>query len=125
WSFGGLFFVRSPQQRLMGIKDSFELAWQDWLGTAGFDRKEDYWPRKWAKAYVKFATTEKYDYIRNLGIKFLLIPSWAERGGGLASGHGNSVPRFHIPWGTGTGLIKPFIEQVYAAKEKGLLDMRF
>src|SRR5207302_4105343 len=55
WSFGGLFLVDSPEQRRMGIRDSPELAWQDWLGSAGFDREEDYWPRRWAEAYVDFA----------------------------------------------------------------------
>lgn len=125
WSFGGLFLVNSPQQRRMGIKDSFELAWQDWLGTAGFDRDEDEWPRKWAEAYVRFAATEKYDYVRKLGVKFLMLPGWAERGDGTASGHGNSVPRFHIPWGTGTGLVKPFVDKAYEAKKNGLLEMRF
>lgn len=125
WSFGGLFFVNSPQQRRMGIHDSYELAWQDWLGTAGFDRPEDDWPRKWAQAYVKFAATEKYDYVTKLGVKFLFIPGWAERGDGMASGHGNSVPRFHVPWGTGTGLIKPFVEKAYEARKNGLLEMQF
>lgn len=125
WSLGGLFLVNSPQQRRMGIKDSFELAWQDWLGAAGFDRIEDEWPRKWAEAYVRFAATEKYEYVRKLGIKFLMLPGWAERGDGMASGHGNSVPRFHVPWGTGTGIIKPFVDKAYQAVKAGLLEMRF
>jgi len=59
WSFGGLFLVDSPEQRLMGVNDSKNLAWQDWLGTAGYDRKEDYWGRKWAANYVDFATYKK------------------------------------------------------------------
>src|SRR5690625_6718372 len=65
WSFGGLFLVNSPEQRRMGIKDSKELAWQDWLGTAGFDRMEDedYWGYKWAEAYVDFATEEKRSWL--------------------------------------------------------------
>lgn len=125
WSFGGLFLVDSPQQRRVGIKDSFELAWQDWQGTAGFDRPEDKWPREWAEAYVKFAATEKYQYVTNLGVKFLLLPGWAERGDGTASGHGNSVPRFHVPWGTGTGLVKPFVEKANEAARRGLLEMKF
>lgn len=125
WSFGGLFFVNSPQQRLMGIKDSYELAKQDWMGTAGFDREEDEWPRKWAEAYLKFATKEKYSYITKLGVSFFPVVGWAERGDGSAEGHGNSVPRFHIPWGTGTGLIKPFVEKAYEAEKKGLLKFGF
>lgn len=125
WSFGGLFFVDSKLQRRFGINDSPELAMQDWMGTAGFDRKEDYWPRKWAEAYVKFAAEKKYDYVKSLGVKFFPIVSWAERGDGSADGHGNSVPRFHIPWGTGTGLVKPFAEKAYEAQKNGLLELKF
>lgn len=125
WSFGGLFFVNSPQQRLMGIKDSYELARRDWMGTAGFDREEDYWPKQWAEAYLKFASGEKYNYVKNLGVKFFPVVGWAERGDGKAYGHGNTVPRFHIPWGTGTGLIKPFVEKAYEAQKKGLLQFGF
>lgn len=126
WSFGGLFFVNSPQQRLMGIKDSFELAKQDWMGTAGFDREdEDFWARKWAEAYLEFAANTKYKYVTELGVKFFPIVGWAERGDGTASGHGNSVPRFHIPWGTGTGLVKPFVDSAYNAHKKGLLTFKF
>lgn len=125
WSFGGLFYVDSPQQRLMGIKDSKELAWQDWIGTAAFDREEDKWPKAWAEAYVDFASTTKYQYIKSLGIKTFPIVGWAERGDGSASGHGNSVPRFHITWGTGPGLVEPFVKKAYEAREKGLLQFAF
>ena len=125
WSFGGLFLINSPQQRKMGIKDSYELALQDWKGTAGFDRPEDYWPRKWAEAYLKFAAYEKYAYVSKLGIKFMFMVGWAERGDGSATGHGNSVPRFHVSWGTGTGVVKPFVDKAYEAKRKGLLQMKF
>src|SRR5258708_212230 len=67
WSFGGLFLVDSPEQRRLGIKDSFELALQDWMGTAGFDREEDVWPRRWAEAYVAFAAGEKRGWLRAMG----------------------------------------------------------
>ncbi|MEJ5048925.1 FAD-binding dehydrogenase [Chryseobacterium culicis] len=125
WSFGGLFLINSPQQRRMGIKDSYELALQDWKGTAGFDRPEDYWPHQWAEAYLKFAAGEKYEYISKLGIKLMFMVGWAERGDGSATGHGNSVPRFHVSWGTGTGVVKPFVEKAYQAQKKGLLEMKF
>lgn len=125
WSFGGLFFVDSPQQRTMGIIDSHTLAHQDWLATASFDRAEDFWPRKWADAYVKFAKEEKYKYVTSLGMKFFPIVGWAERGAGSASNHGNSVPRFHITWGTGTGVIQPFVDKAYEAQKKGLLMFKF
>lgn len=124
WSFGGLFLVDSPEQRRMGIKDSRELAWQDWLGTAGFDRQEDedYWGKKWAEAYVNFAATEKREWLHAQGIRFFPVVGWAERGGHLAEGPGNSVPRFHIVWGTGPGIVKPFEDKMRIAMDKGLVE---
>lgn len=112
WSFGGLFFVDSPEQRRLGIKDSHELALQDWLGTAGFDRPEDYWPRQWAHAYVDFAAGEKRSWLHERGHKIFPLVGWAERGGYGARGHGNSVPRFHITWGTGPGLVEVFARRL-------------
>ncbi|MDP3545598.1 MAG: FAD-binding protein, partial [Phreatobacter sp.] len=125
WSFGGLFFVDSPEQRRMGIRDSFDLAWQDWQGTAGFDRAEDDWARRWAEAYVHFAHGEKRAWLHERGVRWFPLVGWAERGGGLATGHGNSVPRFHVTWGTGPGLVAPFVERVRAAAERGLVSFRF
>ncbi|MFC6704440.1 FAD-binding dehydrogenase [Flexivirga alba] len=121
WSFGGLFFVDSPEQRRMGIKDSVDLAWQDWQGSAGFDRldDEDSWASKWARAYVEFAAGEKRSWLKERGMGWLGIVGWAERGDGRAGGHGNSVPRFHITWGTGTGVVKPFADKALAAVETG------
>src|SRR5699024_8618263 len=101
------------------------LALSDWLGTAGFDRAEDYWPRKWAHAYVDFAAEEKRRWLRSLGIRWFPLVQWAERGGGLASGHGNSVPRFHITWGTGPGVLEPFLHRVRQAQQRGLLRLLF
>ncbi|MER7004948.1 FAD-binding dehydrogenase [Dactylosporangium sp. NPDC000555] len=115
WSFGGLFLVDSPEQRRMGIRDSVELAWQDWLGSAQFDRPEDEWPRRWAEAYVHFAAGEKRAWLRAMGHRLFPVVGWAERGGGPADGHGNSVPRFHITWGTGPGVIEPFVRRVRAS----------
>jgi uncharacterized protein len=125
WSLGGLFLVDSPEQRRVGIHDSFDLAWQDWLGSAAFDRPEDEWPRRWARAYVEFATHEKRDWLHAMGVRLLPSPGWAERGGTSGSGHGNSVPRFHITWGTGPGLIEPFVRRVRAAEEQGLVEFAF
>jgi predicted oxidoreductase len=125
WSFGGLFLVNSPEQRRLRIHDSPELAWQDWVGTAGFDRDEDEWPRKWAEAYVDFAAGEKRSWLHDLGVRFFPIVGWAERGGYLATGHGNSVPRFHITWGTGPGVVAPFARRVKEAADRGLVTMRF
>lgn len=125
WSLGGLFLVNTPLQRRMGIRDSYELAMQDWLGTAGFDRKEDEWPRKWAEAYIGFAAGEKYSWLRSLGIRFFPVVGWAERGGGVAGGRGNSVPRFHVTWGTGPAVLQPFVERVEEGVKKGLAAFRF
>src|SRR6476619_5733606 len=112
WSFGGLFFVDSPEQRRMRIRDSRDLAWQDWLGTAGFDRDEDAWPRRWAEAYVDFAAGEKRAWLHQQGLRWFPAVGWAERGAAGASASGNSVPRFHVTWGTGPGVLEPFIRRV-------------
>nr|WP_246044884.1 FAD-binding dehydrogenase [Rhodococcus oryzae] len=126
WSLGGLFFVDSPEQRRLGIKDSHELALADWMGSAGFDReREDHWPRQWARAYVDFAATEKREYLRELGLKVVPTVGWAERGGGSASGHGNSVPRFHLTWGTGPEVVRIFAEPVLEGEKRGMVTFEF
>jgi predicted oxidoreductase len=125
WSLGGLFLVDSPEQRRLRIKDSFDLAWQDWQGTAGFDRDEDHWPRRWAEAYVGFAAGEKRSWLRAMGHRFFPVLGWAERGGGAALGHGNSVPRFHLTWGTGPGVVEPFVRRAREAEKNGRLQFRF
>jgi predicted oxidoreductase len=125
WSFGGLFLVGSPEQRRMRIRDSHQLAWQDWLGTAGFDRPEDHWPRQWAQAYVDFAAGEKRSWLHGMGVRFFPVVGWAERGGYDATGHGNSVPRFHITWGTGPGLLAPFLRRVREGVAQGRVELRF
>ncbi|MEU9603637.1 FAD-binding dehydrogenase [Streptomyces sp. NPDC048057] len=125
WSFGGLFLVDSPEQRRMRIRDSRDLAYQDWLGTAGFDREEDRWPRQWAAAYVDFAAGEKRAWLRQRGVRFFPVVGWAERGGYDATGHGNSVPRFHITWGTGPGLVAPFEQRVREGMARGLVRPAF
>lgn len=127
WSFGGLFLVNSPEQRRLRIRDSVELAWQDWLGSAGFDRleDEDRWPRQWAEAYVNFAAGEKRAWLHERGVRFFPIVGWAERGGYTATGHGNSVPRFHITWGTGPALVAAFAARVRAAGDRGLVRLAF
>ncbi|MGX1776137.1 FAD-binding dehydrogenase [Nocardia brasiliensis] len=126
WSLGGLFMVDTPEQRRLGIKDSYELALQDWLGSAGFDRDdEDLWARQWARAYVRFAATEKRDYLHELGLRITPVIGWAERGGGFADGHGNSVPRFHLTWGTGPEVVRVFAEPVLDGERRGLVGFGF
>jgi hypothetical protein len=125
WSFGGLFLVNSPEQRRMRIRDSRELALADWLGSAGFDREEDRWPRRWAEAYVDFAAGEKRSWLHARGLRFFPVVGWAERGGYVATAHGNSVPRFHVTWGTGPGVVEPFIARVREGERRGLVSFRF
>jgi predicted oxidoreductase len=125
WSLGGLFFVDSPEQRRMRIRDSHELALEDWMGAADFDRQEDHWPRLWAEAYVAFAAGEKRAWLRQRGLRFFPVVGWAERGGHNAIGHGNSVPRFHLTWGTGPGVLEPFAKRALQAAAEGLISFKF
>ena len=125
WSLGGLFLVDSPEQRRMRIHDSHALALDDWMGTAAFDRDEDFWPRQWAEAYVAFAAGEKRSWLHERGLRFFPIVGWAERGGHNAIGHGNSVPRFHLTWGTGPGVVTPFIQRVRDGQKQGLVVFKF
>ncbi|PPI99519.1 FAD-binding dehydrogenase [Nocardia nova] len=127
WSLGGLFFVDSPEQRRMGIKDSRELAMQDWLGSAAFDslEDEDSWGRRWAEAYVDWAAGGKRQYLHDLGHRVIPLVGWAERGDGSATGHGNSVPRFHTTWGTGPAVVETFARPVLEAERKGLVQFAF
>ncbi|MEO1107506.1 MAG: FAD-binding dehydrogenase [Pseudomonadota bacterium] len=125
WSLGGLFMVDTPEQRRMGIKDSHELALRDWMGSAQFDRDEDTWPCKWAEAYVEFAAGEMRPWLYEMGLRWFPVVGWAERGGSFANGHGNSVPRFHITWGTGPGVLEHFIRRVKEHVKAGLIELKF
>ncbi|MDN5572254.1 MAG: FAD-binding dehydrogenase [Propionibacteriaceae bacterium] len=125
WSLGGLFLVDSPEQRRLGVHDSLELATQDWFGSAQFDRPTDHWPRRWAEAYLAFAAGEKRAWLRQMGHRLFPVVGWAERGDGRAGGHGNSVPRFHLTWGTGPGLVEPFERRVRAHADAGRVRFCF
>ena len=125
WSLGGLFMVDTPEQRRMGISDSHDLALRDWMGSAQFDRKEDNWPRKWAEAYVEFAAGEMRPWLHEMGMRWFPVVGWAERGGSYADGHGNSVPRFHLTWGTGPGVLEHFVRRVRAHVDTGLIQLKF
>lgn len=125
WSLGGLFLVDSPEQRRLRVRDSFDLAWSDWLGSAQFDRDDDLWPRRWAEAYVHFAAGEKRAWLAAQGLKLFPVVGWAERGDGRADGHGNSVPRFHLTWGTGPGVLEPFLRRAREHAASGRLSFGF
>jgi predicted oxidoreductase len=125
WSLGGLFFVDSPEQRRLGVRDSRDLAMQDWLGSAQFDRPEDHWPRKVAEAFVDFSAGEMRSWLHAMGMRWFPVVGWAERGGAHAHGHGNSVPRFHITWGTGPGVLEPFLRRVAEHRNAGRIEIKF
>lgn len=125
WSLGGLFLVDSVEQRRLRIRDSRDLAWQDWQGSAAFDRPEDHWPRRVAEAYVDFAAGEMRPWLHGMGMRWFPVVGWAERGGALAHGHGNSVPRFHITWGTGPGVLEPFLRRVRDHAAAGRIVLKF
>ena len=125
WSFGGIFLIDSPEQRRMGVRDSLDLARLDWWGSAGFDRADDRWPQQWAQAYLAFAAGEKRAWLHERGVRFFPIVGWAERGGDRATSHGNSVPRFHITWGTGPGVLEPFVRRAQEGVAQGLLRFMF
>ncbi|MBM6405161.1 FAD-binding dehydrogenase [Phycicoccus sp. CSK15P-2] len=125
WSLGGLFLVDSPEQRRMGVKDSHELARQDWMDSAQFDRDGDRWPRAWAEAYLDFAAGEKRSWLRQMGHRLFPVVGWAERGDGRVDGHGNTVPRFHITWGAGPGVVTPFEQRVREHVSAGRVTLAF
>jgi len=125
WSLGGLFMIDTPEQRRLRIKDSFELAHQDWMGSAQFDRDEDHWPKKWADAFLEFSAGEMRSWLYGKGLRWFPVVGWAERGGAFADGHGNSVPRFHLTWGTGPGVLDPFIARVKEGEAAGLISIKY
>lgn len=125
WSLGGLFMVDTPEQRRLRIRDSRALAGLDWAGSAQFDGPQDHWPRRVAEAYLDFAAGPMRDWLHGLGMRWFPVVGWAERGGALAHGHGNSVPRFHITWGTGPGVLAPFVARARAHEAAGRLVFAF
>jgi uncharacterized protein len=120
-AFGGMFMVDSPEQRRSGIADSPELALDDWLRIAEFD-PEDELPRAWAEAYVRRARDDVGGWLRSIGVKFFPVVNWAERG---VDGDGNSVPRFHLTWGTGRALVEQVWKAIEAHPRRSQLDVRF
>lgn len=120
-SFGGMFFVDSPEQRRQGIRDCVDLALRDWCSFAEF-ACEDRWPRAWAETYVSRCTTDVYPWVRRRGVSFLPIVNWVERGEFVP---GNSVPRFHVSWGTGKGLTEALIAALRGHRNAARLTMQF
>lgn len=120
-SFGGVFFVDSPEQRLMGVRDTVDLALHDWM-TYGELGPDDVWPRRWAEAYVSRSLEMIRGYFLKRGTSFFPAVNWTERGYFVP---GNSVPRFHIAWGTGEGVVKPFVAGLFDAEKQGRVELAF
>jgi predicted oxidoreductase len=121
WSFGGMFFVDSPEQRKTGIKDSVDLAMRDWVRYGELD-PDDVWPYRWAEAYVNRCTEEVRGWLAERDVSIFRAVGWTERGYFVP---GNSVPRFHIVWGTGEGIILPLIQRLDAHEISGKLQLHF
>src|SRR5699024_12389416 len=107
-----------------GIKSCTELDVHACVGAATYDREGDYGRRKWADHYLDFANYVRRDWLYAKGVRIFPVVGWAERGGYLAEGDGNSVPRFHITWGTGPGVVEPFIKRMKQLEEKGFITYK-
>ena len=125
WSLGGLFMIDTPEQRRMGIKDSHALALSDWMGSAQFDRAEDANPKAVAEAFLEWSAGGMRSELAALGYRWFPVVGWAERGGGAAHGHGNSVPRFHITWGAGEGIVAPYAGLMAQHVASGALEIKY
>ncbi len=121
WAFGGLFFVNTKHQRRNGIKDSIELAKKDWFNYAQFAENE-VWGKRWANYYIENCTEKAYHWLQDQGLKFFNILNWTERG---MKKDGNSVPRFHMIWGTGWELIKVLKHILLNHKNRNHLSILF
>jgi predicted oxidoreductase len=120
-AFGGMFMVDSPEQRRSRIPDNERLALEDWLRIADFDA-DDVWPRRWAEQYVTRARDDVGAWLREIGVRFFPVVNWAERGN---FGDGNSVPRFHLTWGTGKALVQAVWGAIESHPRRSALDLRF
>ncbi|RZI44556.1 FAD-binding dehydrogenase [Herbaspirillum sp. HC18] len=123
-SFGGVFVVGTPEQRRHGIHDTPELALQDWLafGEFGKDEAAELWPRRWAEAYVNDSYGDIYRWLKERAVGFLPLPMWVERGQFTG---GNSVPRWHVVWGTGHGLATQLIRTLRGHSRSDALTLMF
>src|SRR4051812_10116826 len=120
-AFGGMFMVDSPEQRRARVHDSVALATDDWMRIADFEPGDD-WPRRWAERYVARARDDVGGWLRGHGVRFFPVVNWAERGN---HGDGNSVPRFHLTWGTGRALVEAMLKAIDAHPRKSALRARF
>ena len=119
WAFGGMALVGTPLQEAMGIPDTPERALHDWLQFGELD-PQDEWPLQWARYYVEHSRSEVYDWLKNEGIKFMPAVNWVERG---LNGDGNSLPRYHVVWGTSRELVRCLVAALHRANHDGRLTL--
>ena len=119
WAFGGMALVGTPLQARMKIPDTPERALRDWLRFGEID-PADHWPMQWARHYVEHSRTQVYDWLLGEGVKFMPAVNWVERG---RHGEGNSLPRYHIVWGTARELARCLIAAMRRAGEGGRLTL--
>ncbi len=116
-SFGGITMIGTPHQRRMNIPDSPDLAYRDWESFAEFEPSDE-WPRKWARFYCDHSLEHIFHYLSGHGVRFLPVVNWPERG---LFQPGNSVPRWHITWGTGSEIIARLLAAVDSHPRKSRL----
>jgi len=121
WAFGGMALVGTPLQKRNGVRDSVETALCDWHSFADFS-EHDIWPRKWAEIYVNRCLPDVYHWLRDRGIRFFPAVQWVERG---EYGPGNSLPRYHLVWGTGRELVKKLLQRLNRQENKDYLTVKF
>src|SRR5947199_1737630 len=120
-AFGGMFMADTSEQRRSNIPDSVELALEDWMRMADFDESDE-WPRRWAEQYVARARDEVGGWLKSHGVWFFPVVNWAERG---VYGDGNSVPRFHLCWGCGQGMVDGVWGAIEKHPRRAKLEVRF
>jgi predicted oxidoreductase len=120
-SFGGVHMIDTPHQRRLKIKDSPELAWHDWQSVAGYEPADE-WPRRWGQFYCGNSCEYIWEFLSSKGVKFLPLVNWAERG---IYGPGNTVPRWHITWGTGYEIIARLLAALESHPKRANLEFAF
>src|SRR5579872_270370 len=120
-SFGGVHMIDTPHQRRLKIKDSPELAWSDWQSVASYDANDE-WPRRWAKFYCENSREYIFDFLSSKQVTFLPVVNWVERG---TYSPGNTVPRWHITWGTGYEIIHRLLSALEAHPQRKNLELLF
>lgn len=125
-AFGGMHFVDTPLQRRNGIKDNKQLALDDWMAAAQFKKDgEDHYAKQWAKEYIDHNREDVHDWLTGFGIRFFPVVHWVERGDFGHLGGGNSVPRYHLTWGTGWELTQTLIKALKNHPNAHKLTLKF